>query len=419
MKLINVCLYVTGLLSLQHVTFAQSCEELNPQGADAVIRCAALENGFASAADFWNKKLFSPTVLDTYCTSTPVNLTTAQRELFTLSCAREAGAYFSYDKFIAADTQMKNALGDKYNFMRNGSYAVNVAELANFLATAAQETTGNGLLPDKYQQDGLHFRSEYSFLAADTCYRYPENPNWDGESGRSLGQNCGTLGLDHYYTNYYPISSYAVPIQAEGSPILYTKFLMDLDAQYSLDTTPLTVSFPGKPTLYAGGTYAPPEGTVWAYMNQTLKQGYWIGQGNLQLTAVSMNQFFGWYYQNLAEGAPQDFANYNDFVERYVGDGQLAWLGGLFYWNVRVNGYLKPTLHAVLTGAKDACHDIGLTTFLINGGCNHAEQRVLYYKYFKTGVFKQSSSGVSYTYQGQTSNSMVCSANLAAYCTAP
>lgn len=419
MKYLNIYLSMASLLANNSMVFA-TCADDNPQGPDAVISCAASLAGYASAEDFWNNKLFSPITLDGYCNKStiPSGLTTAQTTLYNTSCTQQKGSYFSYASFIAADAKMKDALGDAYQFMRNSSYAVNTAELSNFLATASQETTGNGLLPIKYQQDGLYFRSEYSYLSANTCYVYPDNPNWVG-AGKTLGTNCGTKALSDYYTNYYPLSTYAVAINSDSPPLVYTKFVMDNDGQYNLNVSPMTVNFPGFPTLYSGGTYSPPDGTEWQYMNQMLDFGYWIGNGNLQLTGVAMTQFFGWYYQNLADGHPVDFANFNTFVEQYLGDGELAWLGGLFYWNVRVQGYGKPTLHAVLTGSKEACHDIGLTTYLINGGCNDYNERTLYYKYFKTDVFKQSSEGVPYTYDGKTSNSMVCSANLGAYCSAP
>ena len=385
-----------------------------------MIECAAQENGFANAKAFWENKLFHPKTLDGYCQTTPTGLDVAQTQLFQNACQHETGSYFAYDSFIAADAKLKEKLGENYAFMRNGSYAVNTAELSNFLATAAQETTGNGVLPTKYQQDGLYYRAEYSYLASDTCFTYAPNPGWTGElAQKSVGTGCGTKNLTDYYTNYYPLSSYAVALNAEDSSLVYTKFVMDQDAQYNLDAPKVTVTFTGIPTLYPNGTYSPPGGTVWQYMNQAITQGFWIGLGNLQLTGVSMTQFFGWYYQNIAEGAPIDFANFNTFVEQYLGDGQLAWEGGLYYWNARISGYQKPTLHDVLTGPKAACHDIGLTTYLINGGCNHSTERTLYYKYFKTDVFKQSSSGVAYTYAGVTSNSMECSANLANYCTAP
>jgi hypothetical protein len=418
MKYLTIFLSTLGLLSVEKIALAVDCSDLNPQGPDAVISCAASLSGFASAEDFWNNKLFSPVTLDGYCApnTAPSGLTVAQTALFNLSCANQKRTYFSYAQFIAADAAMKARLGDAYQFMRNSSYAVNTAELSNFLATAAQETTGNGLLPIKYQQDGLYFRSEYSYLSAVTCFNYPDNPNWTG-AGKTTGSGCATKPLEEYYTNYYPLSTYAVALKIDDNTLMDTSLVMDNDGKYNLTTTPISVTFPGIPTLYQDGTYLPPTGTHWHFMNQTLDQGYWIGQGNLQLTGVAMTQFFGWYYQHLAEGAPVSFANFNDFVTQYLGDGLLAWEGGLFYWNVRVQGYNQPTLHAVLTGPKDACHDIGLTTYLINGGCNNANERVLYYKYFKTDVFKQSSSGVPYTYQGTTSNSMECSENLKNYCT--
>lgn len=415
-------LLFSSLILIQPITHATpSCAEQNPQGPAAVLECAALENHFDSAKQFWEEKLFHPKTLDGYCQTIPTGLNTAQTELFKRSCQHEKGTYFAYDTFIAADAVLANKLGNQYKFMRNDSYAVNTAELANFLATAAQETTGNGVLPIKYQQDGLYYRSEYSYLSSDTCFIYAPNPGWTGEpSQKSQGTNCGAKNIADYYTNYYPLSSYAVAMSQQDPTLMYTKFVMDQDAQYNLNTPKVRVTFPGgKPTLYDGGTYLPPEGTNWQYMNQTLEQGLWIGLGNLQLTSVSMTQFFGWYHQNIIEGAPIDFANFNEFVSQYLGDGLLAWEGGLYYWNARVSGANQPTLHEVLTGPNDACHDIGLTTYLINGGCNQATERTLYYKYFKTDVFKQPSTGVTYTYDGVTSNSMTCSANLAKYCTTP
>ena len=414
MKCLNVGLYVSLLLMMDQMAFA-TCADTNPQGPAAVIGCAASIAGM-SAVTFWNTILFSPAVIDGYCKKNPTDLTAAQKTVYDLSCSHQKGDYFSYEQFIAADDQMKQALGVDYQFMRGNSYALNTAELSNFLATAAQETTGNGLIIPKYEKDGLYFRTEYSYLGANTCYVYPENPNWTSAAGKKVGANCGTTLLADYYTNYYPYSTYAVAVDITDDKLVYTKFVMDHGGQYNLNT-PITVTYNNGnlPTIY-GGTIEPPAGTKWWYMNQTIDKGYWVGNGNLQLTGVAMTQFFGWYHQNLVENKPS-FANFNEFVKTYLQDGKLAWLGGLWYWNVRIQGFNQPTLHAVLTGPKAACHDIGLTTYLINGGCNNDTERVLYYKYFKTSVFKQSSAGVPYTYQGTTANSMTCSKNLADYCT--
>lgn len=416
MNYLNICGYISSLLIINSTAFATTCADENPQGPAAVITCAATLAGFNTAEEFWNQKLFSPITLDGYCKKgSAASFTTAQSALYNLSCTSEAGSYFSYKSFIEADNKMKQKLGNNYNFMRNTSYALNTAELANFLATAALETTGNGVLPIKYQQDGLYFRSEYSYLAADTCFTYPANPKWTGE-GKVSGTDCGKKSLEDYYTNYYPLSTYAVAVKNNAT---YTQYVFDQDAQYNLDVTPMTVTFSGWPNLYTaqGGTVPPPAGYTWQYMNNTIKKGYWIGNGNLQLTGVAMTQFFGWYYQNLADVAPVQAANFDDFVATYLKDGKLAWLGGLFYWNVRIQGYGKPTLHTVLTNNnKPACHDIGVTTYLINGGCNNDNERVLYYKYYKTNVFKQSSEGVSVTIEGKELNSMVCSQDLSTYC---
>lgn len=417
MKRLNDSLYVAVLLMMNQIVFA-TCADDNPQGPDAVISCAAsLQPTPISAETFWNTILFTPVVIDGYCKKNPTDLTTAQRAVYDLSCSHQTGTYFSYAQFIAADAQMKTALGNNYNFMRGSSYALNTAELSNFLATAAQETTGNGLIPDKYTKDGLYFRTEYSYLGANTCYVYPDNPNWNG-AGKTNGTGCDTMPLANYYTNYYPLSTYSVAIKDNDATLVYTPFVMDNDGQYNLNAQ-ITVSFPGLPTLYRLGAYEPPSGTVWQYMNQTTDKGYWVGNGNLQLTGVAMTQFFGWYYQNLVDNAPVDFADFNNFVKTYLQDGKLAWLGGLWYWNVRIQGFNQPTLHAVLTGPKAACHDIGLTTYLINGGCNNDVERVRYYKYFKSIVFKQSSDGVPYPFPDSKTNSMQCSQGLKDYCTAP
>ena len=431
MKCLTNYLSATSLMILAQITYA-GCAETNPQGPDAVISCAAneLTGGKLTAEQFWNSVLFDPQTLDGFCLKNkdayPTGSTTAQQQIWQKACTKQVGTYFSYASFIAADAVIAAKFGTDYQFMRNSSYNVNIAELANFLATAAQETTGNGILPIKYQQDGLYFRYELSFLGEE-CYNFPANPNWIGTSGTQLpGQNCTTTDIVSYYTNYFPLSYYLVAVDGGGD--VYTPSFFYLDTKYDLTSTTLGISFPGYPNfpaLYPTGTIAPPAGNTWTYMNiaSILPVGYWIGLGNLQLTNVSITQFFGWYYQHLVAGAPQNNANFANFVQGdggtqlgYLGDGQLAWEGGLWYWNFRINGYLLPTLHAVLTGPKAACHDIALTTYLINGGCNNYQERTWYYKYFKSNVFGLSSKGVDYTYEGTLSNSMVCTPNLAAYC---
>lgn len=65
------------------------------------------------------------------------------------------------------------------------------------------------------------------------------------------------------------------------------------------------------------------------------------------------------------------------------------------------------------------CHDIGITTYMVNRGCNDFQSRVAYYKYFKTDVFNLTNTSVNFSYQGTNSNSYQCTYALYAYCTSP
>jgi hypothetical protein len=154
-------------------------------------------------------------------------------------------------------------------------------------------------------------------------------------------------------------------------------------------------------------------------MNQIIDPGYWIGMGNLQLTGVSMVQFFGWYHQKISTGAPVAAANYQAFVTRYLTEGKLAWEGGLWYWNYRINGIGKPTLHSVLAGPKPACHDIAITTKLVNGGCNDTWARDQYYNYFKTTVFGLCPKPKTPAPPVVGVSSYICNDAILAYCTQP
>ena len=197
--------------------------------------------------------------------------------------------------------------------------------------------------------------------------------------------------------------------------LVNTSLVMDNADKYNTNSN--TITNVGTPTLYAGGTYAAPAGYTWQYMNQTIDPGYWIGMGNLQLTGVSMVQFFGWYHQHIIDGAPVAAANYQAFVTRYLTEGKLAWEGGLWYWNYRINGIGKPTLHSVLAGENDVCRDIGITTKLVNGGCNDTITRDKYYNYFKTTVFGLSEKPVIPDPPVVDVNSYFCNDAILAYCT--
>ncbi|MCX7116340.1 MAG: hypothetical protein NTW94_00200 [Legionellales bacterium] len=431
MNIVNASFLGISLLLSTHIVNATNCASINPQGPAAIISCLATQSGRASALDYWNNVLFSHVVLDTYCfpnAQTPVYpKNTAQTQIWNEACTMASSGYFSYDNFIAADAAMAaaaQAKGFTYTFLRNGDYNINLSELANFLATVSQETTGNGILPIKYQQDGLFFRWENGYLG-NICYVYPPNPNYvapvsDVTNSESY---CNAQPLSSFVTRYWPFSSFVVAVaNGTGSPdpttgAMSTPYLYYSDQKQDLTKSPMEITFGETPNILPGGNLAPPAGYYWQFMNVMIEPGYWVGLGNLQLTKESMTQFFGWYNQHLAAGAPVNTANFQLFVNDYLVNGQLAWEGGIWYWNYRKAAWNGTTVHIALTADKAACHDIGLATYMVNGGCNDDTTRSDYYTYYKSNLFKLSTQGVPFTYNEFSSNSMQCTPQLYTYCT--
>ncbi len=452
-KIKQLMLTLSISISFGNLVFATSCVDNNPSGPQAVIECLA-SNAGTSAENYWNTVLFNKTsststnYLDNFCQlQLPVNSTTAQQEMYNKSCTSEAGSYFSYANFIAADQAIAlSNVSNSYTFMRIGDFAAKTREFANFLATLSQETTGGA----PYTNTGLYFRYENTSLAADGCYSYPANPYYTAPgAGRTVGSACSTKGLAQYYTNYYPPSVFAIAESITDPTQIYTGYQFQTDIEYNFTQTPVVaytpaggyvpiiesaafpnLSYISSPivvgTSINWGTTPPSftymsSGVQWQFLNQILQPGYWIGIGNLQLTGGSMMEFFGWYQQNLASGAPVQMENLQNFVELYLQNGQLAWEGGLWYWNFRVNGINRPTLHSVLTSTNPqlaACHDIGITTWIVNGGCNDSTQRVQYFQHFAGTLFHLDISGIPFG-SGGHNNSMYCSAALGANCGAP
>jgi len=428
---------VLPLLLATDVAMANGFNCIAPSGPEEVIGCyAASLNPPMTGEDFWDKKLFEKEakVLDGFCQKTLESTTPSpnvlETAMYALSCGAEKGSYFSYANFIAADKELKTRLGDAYQFMRTNTLDVKKQELANFLATAAQETSGNGLLPTKYQQDGLYFRYEVAGPLR-RCWDPLANPNFNNSTAKTEVPTsvCATKTTTQFITDYYPFSLYVVAVQ-NGTGLINTAYVTDNDCQYGLTTPTPTYSCwdetygNKKPTIltYApAGTYPAPVGYTWQFMNQIIPSAYWLGMGNLQLTGDSMTKFFGWYYQQVASPKQTD-ANMQTFVERYLKDGKLAWEGGLWYWNFRNNDMTHPdrTLHSILAGStKLACHDIGITTVLVNGDqCNDNSGRTAYYHYYKTGVFKVPGEAVEFPYgKNEKSTSMICSTAIKNYCT--
>jgi len=139
--------------------------------------------------------------------------------------------------------------------------------------------------------------------------------------------------------------------------------------------------------------------------------------------------FFGWYYNHIEK---KESADLNAFIRTLVTDGKRSFLGALWYWNYRViKGHIPPTdpppvpIEAVLNyydgkGTDSPCHDIAISTYLVNGGCGDSGNRKLYYEYFANTAFQADIQAVTGIFGGYELDSFNCEKNseaLNTYCT--
>ncbi len=371
MKLILSLLMTASISSVYAIDCSLPC------GAKELIECAA-KNNDTTPEDLFNYKLFHPLNIDGFCKNpAKANLKTGQQKyFFDKFCQNKKGFNLNYDSFIAAASYFPTfgCTGDSDNRYK---------ELAAFLSTISEETTSR---LNNYTNDGLYFRYENSALR-----------------GSSL----------NYKTSYFPSSGYMVAINEDGevysSKIWYGKLggatVMDLDS------SPETLSW-GKVSI--------PHGYKLTNLNKVVVPGYWVGMGPIQLTGGSLIEFFGWYNNNVLKDDSHAY-NVSEFIEQYMQDGQMAFTGAFWYWMIRVGGIDYPTLHEILTDKdKPICHDIGVATRIINGGCRgYNPGRLNYYKYF-TNLFHVDINPVSLKVQSKgktiTLNSMDCSEQIKRFC---
>lgn len=391
-----------------------NCE--NPSGPEALLTCMAESAGKESAETFWNTVLFDNNeVLDGFCRKGSSSGTEVQQYYVDTFCTEQSINYFSYKKFIEADKEMKEVLGDKYKFLRDAGTdkQARIKDFSNFLATGAQETTS---ATKGYTTDGFYWRWEYGGLA-ECCN--------EADLGTAIDWAC--IGpsrecnmTDNKYTTYTPGIGYKVAVKSDDHAQVYTHTSWNSVQGSAGNEMDLTVS-PNVQTW--NQNIKPPDGYEIVNLNQVIEPYYWVGMGAIQLTADSVMNFFGWYYNNLADPT-QESADLNAFVERLAADGKLSFLGALWYWNYRVNGSNKPTIEKVLNyyegeGKNSPCHDIAIATILVNGGCNDFDKRKTYYEYFHEDAFQTPITAVTGTFDGVEFDSMNCLLNtipLQTYC---
>ncbi len=228
-----------------------------------------------------------------------------------------------------------------------------------------------------------------------TCVSVPDNPKYTSANLQTSPTHCENLGLAEFKPTYYPLSQFLVAVKPKAVEDKTLPYLVDTtlvvgpDGIYQTkDNVITTKDMPDFKTL--GGADLPSDGaTAWEYMNRTLKSAYWVGMGPLQLTGDSMTKFFGWYYQNLADDKKDHtFEDYQQFVDQFLQNGVMGFEGALWYWNFRINKAGGKPIHCMLgKNPSDVCHDIGIATYMTNGGCENAYGRDAYYNYFKSTVF--------------------------------
>lgn len=345
-----------------------------PCGAQEVIETAATAAG-KTAEEFYNTVLFDSSVLDNFCLNKPAGATTTGQQQFYYNtfCSSQQGSYFSYANFIVAAAKFPTFACDP-----NATATVRYKELANFLATIAQETTkGTGT----YTKDGLYVRYEFGALLGSTM------------SDR---------------TQYFPADTYHVAVKLPDASQVYTdQFWEYSDASsatiYDLTQSQETISF---------GAYTDPVGFQAKQLNQAVDPGYWVGMGPTQLTGYVMMGFFGWYQNNITQVIAN--ANLQDFIQNYLKDGTLGFTGALWYWMVHVSGYGYRTIHNVVNDStRPLCQDIGAATLMVNGGCNNfSPGRKDYYTYFAQTALGLTITPVTQTVsvsgQSYTLSSMDC-----------
>lgn len=357
--------------------FAEDCNL--PCGAEQLIQCAA-KNSNLSSEDFFNKKLFYHANIDGFCKNrNQAQVRTQQQKFFYEKFCQHSNdsSYLSYANFIKAASYFPT-------FACEGSSDDRYKELSGFLTTIAQETSSKLY---NYTNDGLYFRYENSALR---------------------GYNLSNK------TSYYPDNRYIVGINSNGevySQKMWFGTLRKGAQVYDLTTTPERIYW-GKVDI--------PQGFKPMVLNKLVLPGYWIGMGPIQLTGGVLIEFLGWYNNEVLNDETGTY-NLDEFIARYMYDGQMAFAGAFWYWMNRVSAAKYKTLHQMVTNtAKPVCHDIGAITPVVNGGCQgYNPGRVNYYKYF-CNLFDVDvnpiKAEVSYNNTPLKLNSMECSKNIRLYC---
>lgn len=344
------------------VAISIDCDK--PCGPEEVLYCIGQDQPLLlTPKQVYTMKVSDPKYADGFCkrcsTVPDPNTNPLQAQYCANFCQTEKGSYYSYENFLAAYAELRNN-DSGFSIACNGTAEERKKELSNLLATSAQETTA----AEGYKTDGLFYRYESGALVTPTkdgpkpCMDFDCVTQYIGNPERTV---VATKGNYEIFTEYYWDNGTITEGKVSGNRV--------------------TLNGPGPAQWQWDESASPPPGYTLKKLSEVVQSGYWVGMGNLQLTADTMMQFFGWYYNHIEKPSRQN-ANLQAFIQRYLVSGKLGFIGGFWYWNYRTNGRDRPSIHQVVNLGDPVCQDIALVTVMVNGGCNDYGVRRDYYKYF-------------------------------------
>lgn len=360
-----------------------------PCSVEELLACVIVEDGSANTPDtFWSTVLFASNGLDGRCTALNAGGPTLAAGMTAKAvavdyCARSSNTqananYFAFANFSAAAS---SAPFSDFFACGTQTYAEKKRMLAIILATLAQETTGVKSVPGvttDYTQDGLFQRFEEGALgSADTTDSQKKlTANLDYETlyyVQLRDQNAVYVATDAACT-------FPNPACNTHSTAIWTNYAAGAGNQMQPGVTAKD------PELFFWQPSAsPPVGFSMTGMWLTWPQpAYCVGAGPIQLTGQALGEFYSFYQQNLATGAPVTKGNFSAFTKTYAQDGILGFKGGLWYLRNRVrDSKSRPAYASMSDATKPICNSIAAITQVVNGGCNNFTGRNAYYEYFK------------------------------------
>ncbi len=243
----------------------------NPCGPEELLTCMAEDAGKESAEAFWNTVLFDNSkLLDGFCRFGSSSGTEVQQDYFDTFCTEQSINYFSYQNFIDADKEMKDAMGEEYKFLRDDSTdkQARIRDFSNFLATGAQETTSAGAKVP-YTNDGFYFRWENGALGK--CCS-------EAELGESIDWACTNPSNEcdkttYKYTKYTPGIGFKVAVKLDDDRQVWTHKSWNSVSANAGNEMDLTAS----PNVQSWNeNIAPPDGYTIVNLNQVIEPYYWV-----------------------------------------------------------------------------------------------------------------------------------------------